>query len=290
MTDFKPKVDLESGPKHAPGAGRSQTARIPPPLAHHGAVIPPAPLMGPLIFFSLALHGFLIALMIAWPSLFSPRAAPLSIMHVRTISLPRRAGDINPGGNPSAAPATPETGARNIAVPPPPPPVPVNVPAIRPSGAASAASAANAKSAAAAAPISAPGTKGGKTAGSEGKPGSAPGTGGWGGGKGPASGGGAGVAFDEDFAQTWYQAALERKIKAAWQKPPTQASRNFIVKIHFIIHDGRADWVEIAQKSGDPAFDLSAQQAVINAQPMPPIPPAAGKDRLGVTFEFHSKE
>ncbi len=288
MADFKPKVDLESGPAQVPGAGRTQTARIPPRLASHGPVIPPAPLMGPLIFFSLALHGFLITLMIVWPTLFHSRTAPPSIMHVRTISLPRRAGEINPGGNPSAAPATPETGAKKIAVPPPP--APASAPAIRPSVAASAAAAMKAKSAAAAAPVSAPGTKGGKTAGSEGKPGSAPGAGGWGGGKGPASGGGAGVAFDEDFAQTWYQAAIERKIKAAWQKPPTRASKNFIVRIHFVIHDGRADWVEIAQKSGDPAFDLSAQQAVINAQPMPPIPPAAGKDRLGVTFEFHSKE
>jgi TonB family protein len=288
MADFKPKVDLESGPARAPGAGHSQTMRIPPRLIHHGPVIPPAPLMGPLIFFSLALHGFLIALMIVWPALFHARAAPLSIMHVHTISLPKRLGEINPGGNPSHAPATPDTGAKKIAAPPPP--APASAPAIRPSVAASAAAALKPKSAAAAAPVSAPGTKGGKTAGSEGKPGSAPGTGGWGGGKGLASGGGAGVAFDEDFAQTWYQAAIERKIKAAWQKPPTQGSKNFVVKIHFVIHDGRADWVEIAQKSGDPAFDLSAQQAVINAQPMPPIPPAAGKDRLGVTFEFHSKE
>src|SRR5438128_1512898 len=100
MTDFKPKPGLESGPD----GGRSQTARIPPRLVQQGPVIPPAPLMGPLIFFSLALHGFLIALMIVWPTLFHSRAAPLSIMHVHTLSLPRRAGEINPGGNPSSAP------------------------------------------------------------------------------------------------------------------------------------------------------------------------------------------
>ena len=261
-------------------------------LAGDPAVLPAAPLMGPLVLFSAAAHFFALTLLVAWPALFAAKAGPPVVMRVHTISLPRRGGEINPGGAPSATPATPaaaEPATVASAAPAPPkddlalirlagatPPAPIvkSAPSAPAPVAASAASS-HVK------PAGAPG--------SEGHAGSSPGPGGFGGGTGLASGGGAGVAFDEDFSQTWYQAALERRIKAVWNKPSVTGGKK-IVQIHFVIVGDKATELQILRPSGDYAFDQSALRAVESAQPLPPLPAAGGKDKLGATFEFHSQE
>lgn len=256
-------------------------------LAGDPAVLPAAPLMGPLVLFSAAAHFFALTLLVAWPSLFAAKAGPPVVMKVHTISLPRREGEINPGGAPSAAPATPaavEPAAAAAAAPVPPKD---DLTLIRPAGATP--SAPLVKSAPAAPAAAATRAKPSGAPGSEGHAGSSPGPGGFGGGSGLASGGGAGVAFDEDFSQTWYQAALERRIKAAWNKPSVTGGKK-IVQIHFVIVGDKATEIQILRPSGDYAFDQSALRAVESAQPLPPLPAASGKDKLGATFEFHSQE
>jgi len=258
-------------------------------LAQDAAVMPRAPLMAPLIFFSAALHGFLIILFVGWPNLFPARKPKLvPLMTVRTISLPTRPGEINPGGAPAAAPARPDAGTpAPVATPAPAPAPPPSEPAIRPAGKSTPAPTAPPKSAPAAAT---PGVKS-APAGSEGPRGSAPGPGGWGGGTGPASGGGTGVAFDEDFAQTWYQAALERKIKSAWHKPPLPPGTKRAAQIHFVIGaGGKILESSILTPSGDEAFDRSALGAVLAAQPLPALPATYGKATLGAIFQFQSAD
>ncbi len=265
-------------------------------LAGDPAVLPAAPLMGPLVLFSAAAHFFALTLLVAWPSLFAAKAGPPAVMKVHTISLPRREGEINPGGAPSAAPsAAPATpaAAEPAALASAAPALPKDdLAMIRPAGAtppAPVVKSALSTPAPVAASAIASRVKPAGAPGSEGKAGAAPGPGGFGGGSGPARGGGAGVAFDEDFSQTWYQAALERRIKAAWNKPSVTGGKK-IVQIHFVIVGDKATEIQILRPSGDYAFDQSAQRAVESAQPLPPLPAAGGKDKLGATFEFHSQE
>ncbi len=264
----------------------NETIRTRRLLAQNPDVLPGAPHMAPLIFLSLAAHLFLFTLFIAWPALF-PARRPVLLMKVKSITLPVRSGEINPGGEPSNARATPGAGTP-AAVPSPAPAPPPDEPGIRPADKKIPSAAASPK--ASAPPDAAAGKKSSAPAGSEGKPGSAPGSGGYRGGKGLASGGGTGVAFDEDFAQTWYQAALERKIKAAWRKPPMPGQKK-AAQIHFVIGaDGKVLETKLLAPSGDAVFDNSALAAIAAAQPLPPLPAAYGRDRLGATFQFQNDE
>ena len=50
--------------------------------------------------------------------------------------------------------------------------------------------------------------------------------------------------------------------------------------------DGRLESIELEQSSGLPSFDPAALRALYAANPLPPLPPAYGKQSLTVHLSF----
>ncbi len=64
-----------------------------------------------------------------------------------------------------------------------------------------------------------------------------------------------------------YSALIEQKIAANWSRPPS-ARRGMVVELRVnMLPTGRVIDVQVVQGSGDAAFDRSATQAVLKAQP-----------------------
>lgn len=97
------------------------------------------------------------------------------------------------------------------------------------------------------------------------------------------------------FETEWYDwgpyaAEMLRRIRYHWQIPEiAQIGVAGIVRIHFVIErDGRVTGTEILWQSGHPSMDFAARDAIVNASPLPPLPPdLTGVDREGVTITFY---
>ena len=56
-----------------------------------------------------------------------------------------------------------------------------------------------------------------------------------------------------------------------------------------IYRDGRAGDVRIVQSSGNPMVDISAQRAVLDASPFPPLPQGFERSSANIEFQFQLK-
>lgn len=76
------------------------------------------------------------------------------------------------------------------------------------------------------------------------------------------------IAAQADREQvTSYSALVRQRIEANWSRPPS-ARRGMVVEIRVnLLPTGRVVDVEVVNGSGDPAFDRSATQAVLKAEP-----------------------
>lgn len=76
------------------------------------------------------------------------------------------------------------------------------------------------------------------------------------------------IAAQADREQvTSYSALIEQKVAANWSRPPS-ARRGMVVELRVnLVPTGRVVDVEVVSSSGDTAFDRSASQAVLKAQP-----------------------
>jgi TonB family protein len=82
-----------------------------------------------------------------------------------------------------------------------------------------------------------------------------------------------------------YQAELEAKIKNAWNIPP----RSKGLQAAFFLSINRAGNVEqarLVRGSGNALFDESLQQAIKQAQPLPPWPEGIADSTLDITLNF----
>jgi protein TonB len=91
-----------------------------------------------------------------------------------------------------------------------------------------------------------------------------------------------------DSALGWYGAAVKSALESAWAKPYLEdEGRVFSVLIAFdIARDGSTRNVRVVSPSGVPSLDRSALRAVIEASPLPAVPPAWTQDVLPVTMRF----
>ena len=107
---------------------------------------------------------------------------------------------------------------------------------------------------------------------------------------GPANGAGAVTATlgTGDSSLNWYGAAVKAALESAWVKPFLEdAAGTASVVVGFdIARDGTTRNFRIIQSSGIPTLDRSAERAVLEASPLPAIPPTFSGDSIPVTMRF----
>jgi len=76
------------------------------------------------------------------------------------------------------------------------------------------------------------------------------------------------------FPYQWYRAALINKIRSSWSRPLTPGlSESLRCAVSFVIaRDGTVIDVALAVSSGFPPLDDSAARAVLDSNPLPPLP------------------
>ena len=106
----------------------------------------------------------------------------------------------------------------------------------------------------------------------------------------PGGGGSAVVASvgGGDASLGWYGAAVKAALEAVWIKPYLEdAVGTASVTVSFeIARDGTTRNLRIQQSSNIPSLDRSAQRAVIEASPLPAVPPQWTGDTIPVTMRF----
>jgi protein TonB len=106
----------------------------------------------------------------------------------------------------------------------------------------------------------------------------------------PGSGGvgiGAGAPFGQRFGA--YAAVLRDRVARQWRTdevdPRLKTAPEVIVTFD-ILRDGTVRNVRVDQRSGILALDNSAQRAIFNAAPFPPLPPGFERDSAQIEFKF----
>lgn len=78
-----------------------------------------------------------------------------------------------------------------------------------------------------------------------------------------------------DSLQSQYVAVLQQRVTRNWLRPPT-ARAGMVCTVHVrLIPGGEVVEARVVRSSGDPAFDKSAETAVLKSSPLPPPPDPA---------------
>lgn len=96
-----------------------------------------------------------------------------------------------------------------------------------------------------------------------------------------------------DFPYAWYLNLLRGKVTAAWDPPGERllAGRPRHVVVRFrILRDGRITDVRVDSASGTPGLDASAERAIQQGGPYPPLPETYTGDWLDVGVRFGLRE
>ena len=107
-------------------------------------------------------------------------------------------------------------------------------------------------------------------------------------------GGGVGVGSNSPFGTQFgeYANRLRDQVARNWKTadiaPLIRTAP--IAAVTFTLHrDGTVTGVRITQRSGNAALDYSAQRAILDAQPFPPLPPGFPKNDPEIEFLFELK-
>jgi len=111
----------------------------------------------------------------------------------------------------------------------------------------------------------------------------------------PAPGsGGVGVGTGAPFGQRFggYAAIIRDKVARSWRTedvdPRVKTAPEVVVTFE-ILRDGTARNVRVDQRSGILTLDNSAQRAILNAAPFPPLPAGFDRDAAQIEFRFQLK-
>ena len=98
------------------------------------------------------------------------------------------------------------------------------------------------------------------------------------------------LSFDTQWYD-WgpYAAEMLRRIRYHWRIPEiAQLGVPGVVRIRFYIEkNGRVSDLVILKESSHPPMDFAARDAILNASPLPPLPPEVGVEREGVVITFY---
>lgn len=98
------------------------------------------------------------------------------------------------------------------------------------------------------------------------------------------------LSFDTQWYD-WgpYAAEMLRRIRYHWRIPElAQMGVPGVVRIRFYIEkNGRVTGLTILRESSHPPMDFAAQDAILNASPLPPLPKEVGVEREGVIITFY---
>jgi protein TonB len=91
-----------------------------------------------------------------------------------------------------------------------------------------------------------------------------------------------------DASLGWYQAAVKAALESAWIKPYLEGQgATYSVTVAFeIARDGTVRDARVAESSGVPSLDRSALRAVLEASPLPGVPPTWKDNTLPATMRF----
>ena len=111
---------------------------------------------------------------------------------------------------------------------------------------------------------------------------------GGGGGRGLSVGentGGAAPGIPADFHFTYYIERMLALIESRWYKPSAPPGARARVRF-VILKSGKVEGIRLEESSGNSSFDRAALRAMYAANPLPPLPPAYGKQSLTVHLSF----
>jgi protein TonB len=99
---------------------------------------------------------------------------------------------------------------------------------------------------------------------------------------------GVSVAGGGDVRFDWYRSAVTAALHSKWRRPVVQRQVDaYEVVVTFDIQrNGNVSNLQLAQSSGVSVLDRSAMGAVLDAQPLPPLPPAWSDAVLPATYVF----
>jgi protein TonB len=109
-----------------------------------------------------------------------------------------------------------------------------------------------------------------------------------------AGGGGVGVGNNSPFGNQFgaYADLLRNRVAQYWQTTTIDPRLRTApqVSVTFTLHrDGSVTGIRVTQKSGINALDISAQRAIMDAVPFPPLPPQFPKNEAEIEFVFELK-
>jgi protein TonB len=96
------------------------------------------------------------------------------------------------------------------------------------------------------------------------------------------------IALDVDeFPFAYYLATIKRKIASLWNVPAIPGSDGMYCKVYFrISRSGAIQSPVVESGSSNFLFDQAALRAVVQSNPLPPLPEGFEDDYLGVHFNF----
>ena len=108
---------------------------------------------------------------------------------------------------------------------------------------------------------------------------------------GMAGGGGVSVGTNSPFGTQFgdYANIVRSRVGQAWRTGDLRiSSANPVVVTFTIMRDGSVPEksVQVKGRSGNAALDISAQRAILDAQPFPPLPPGFPRSSADVEFTF----
>ena len=90
----------------------------------------------------------------------------------------------------------------------------------------------------------------------------------------------------EEFPFAFYIRNMKTKIASNWRVPGSAKVERTCWVSFKVDRSGRIHDVSVQTSSGDLLFDQAAQRAVLNSNPLPPLPSGFTENQLGVAFAF----
>ena len=96
-----------------------------------------------------------------------------------------------------------------------------------------------------------------------------------------------GMRSDEQFEFPWYLNLMINKIRRNWRNPYQGEADSVLCTIYFRIQrSGQVGDARVEKSSGEASFDRAALRAVINSNPLTPLPPDFTESRLTIHLDF----